>query len=303
MTIDRSSWWWRQGRAGVVIFATLLVAGNLFDPMQNKAWNPILANRPELNQLNLKDLGDNLGQGTLLGVFGGFRNILADFAWVRRNTYWEQRDLPNTEAMINLATTLDPQMLVFWDDGSRQIAYDIPAWFKYERPRPTTDADKKLFAEEYAKIDHDQAMRGLEFLDRGLHFLPNNFKLLLDKAEIYQNRLADEPGALEEAAEQYELTAAATNQFYFPMRQAIRILWALGDKPHQFEAYDYLKSRYPTLPEDAPDAQKNRMWDTIQGMEAALKIPDASATHFPKPAHYSSDPEFEPLPSLDVPGS
>jgi len=185
---------------------------------------------------------------------------------------------------------------MFWDDGSRQIAYDIPAWFKYERPPPTTDEQKKHYAQDYAKFDHDQAVNGLEFLDRGLQFLPNNYKLLLDKAEIYQNRLAGEPGALEQAAEQYKLAAAATKQVYFPMRQAIRILWSLGDKQHQFAAYDYLKNRYPTLPEDAPDAQKGVMWDTVQAMEKYLKIPDPDRTHFPKPANYSSDPNFELLP-------
>jgi len=297
MTIDYHSWWWRQGRAGIVIFTTLLVVGNLFEPLQTKAWNPTRANQPELN---FKDLGDNLGQGTLLGVFGGFRNILADFAWLRRYTFWEQRDLPNTIAMLNLATTLDPQLQVFWDDGSRQIAYDIPSWLEFERPRPTTDAEKKAFAEEYTKFNHDQAVRGLEFLDRGLQFLPNNYKLLLDKAEIYQNRLANEPGALEEAAEQYKLAAAATKQVYYPMRQSIRLLWSLGDKQHQFEAYDYLKSRYPNLPEDAPDAQKSVMWDTLQAMEQVLKIPDADRTHFPKPANYSSDPDFELLPDTKL---
>ena len=296
MTIDRSSWWWRQGRAGVVIFTTLLVAGIILEPLQNRAWKITRASQPGLD---FKSLGESLGQGTLLGVFGGFRNILADFAWLRGYTYWEQRDLPNTEAMLNLATTLDPRMVMFWTDGSREIAYDIPAWFRYEVPRPTTEAQMRLYVQEQAKINHDQALRGLEFLDRGLQFLPNNYVLLLSKAEIYQNRLKNEPGAIKQAAEAYKLAAEATSEFYFPMRQYIILLWNLGDQPDKFEAYDYLKNRYPTLPENVPDAQKGVMWDMIQIMEKNLQIPPANRLPYAKPANYTSDPDFQPLPGLN----
>jgi hypothetical protein len=289
MTIDRTSWWWRQGRTVFGIFATALIAGIILEPLQNAAWTVTRPNRPELN---FKDLNDNLGQGTLLGVFGGFRNILADFAWLRGYSYWEQRDRPNTEAMLNLATTLDPRVIMFWKEGSRIIAYDIPTWFLHRDP--------PLPPEEYKKIHDEQARRGLEFLDRGLQLLPNNFSLLLNKAEIYRNRLIDEPGGIELAAEQYRLASEATKQFYFPLRQYLGLLWKLGDSQHQREAYTYLRQHYPTLPQDVPDAQISMMWDTIQQMEAALKIPADQRANFPKPKNYSTDPEIEPLPSVDL---
>jgi len=300
MTIDRNSWWWRQGRAAVTIIATLLVTGIILGPLQSRAWTITRRNQPELN---FQNLGDSLGQGTLLGVLGGFRNILADFAFLREYTYWEQRDQPNTEAMLNLATTLDPNIVMFWTDGAGIIAYDIPAWYKYDVPRPTTEAEAKAFAQKQTEINHIQAQYGLEFLDRGLQFLPNNYNLLQEKARIYQNRLSDVPGALEQAARQYLLAAEATKEVYFPMRQGIRLLWGLGDKQHQFEAYDYLKKRYPTIPENIPDAQKSVLWDTLNDMESALKIPEANRAHFPQPANYSKDPDFSPLAGFSPDGS
>src|SRR5262249_39768302 len=136
MSIDRTSWWWRQGRAAVVITASLVAAGLVCEPLQNAAWTPVRANQPALH---LKDLSDNLGQGTLLGVFGGFRNVLADFAWLHGYDAWEQRDRPDTEAMINLATTLDPNVVMFWTTGTREIAYDIPTWPLHDDPPPSEE--------------------------------------------------------------------------------------------------------------------------------------------------------------------
>jgi hypothetical protein len=283
MTIDPSSWWWRKGRAGLGIFIILLAAGIIFEPLQNRAWSITRANQPELH---FKDLGDNLGQGTLLGVFGGFRNILADFAWLRGYTYWEQRDQPNTETMLNLATTLDPRVVMFWTTGAGEIAYDMPAWPLREKPPPADD--------ELKKIHDEQARRGLEFLDRGLQFLPDNYSLLLNKAEIYQNRLND----LADAAEQYRLAAENTKEFFFPMRQYIILLYFKLGRQH--EAYDYLKNRYPTLPENVPDAQKGAMWEMIQLMENDLKIPPTERAGYPKPANYESDSDFDPLPGLSL---
>ena len=287
MTIDRSSWWWRQSRAALVILATLLVAGIILEPLQSAAWTITRDNQPELH---FKDLGDNRGQGTLLGGFGGFRNILADFAWLRGYDSWEVRDLPTTEAMLNLATTLDPRVLMFWTDGSREIAYDIPNWSRRENPQISDD--------DLKKVNDEQAQRGLEFLDRGLQFLPNNYSLLLDKAEIYQQRLKDLP----DAAAAYRLTAEETQEFFFPMRQYIYLTWELGQKnvAYKHEAYDYLRKKYPTLPDNIPDAQKGAMWDLIQMMEKDLNLPDADRTHFPKPANYSTDPDTVPLPGMDL---
>jgi len=282
MTIDRSSWWWRQGRAALGIFATLLLAGIILEPLQSQAWDVTRANQPILK---LKSLGDNLGQGTLLGVFGGFRNILADFAWLRGYSAWEVRDLPTTEAMLNLATTLDPRVIMFWTDGAREIAYDIPAWSRHENPQ--------ISDEEMQKVNVEQAHRGLEFLDRGLEFLPNNYSLLLNKAEIYDNRLKDKAGA----AEEYRLAAETTTSFYFPMRMYIRYIYVLG---HKQEAYDYLRKKYLTLPDNVPDAQKGVMWDMIQIMEQDMKIPEPNRAHFPKPANYSRDPDFDALPGVDL---
>ncbi len=256
MTIDRSSWWWRKGRPLLASALVLLAAGVVLQPLQDSAWN---GTRSHLPELDLNDLGDNLGQGIVLGVLGGFRSIIADFVWLRGYVFWAQKTDPaNTEACVRLAATLDPDNLMFWDDGERIIGYDIPDWHIYDKPQPTN-----------AQMDqyiHDGGLRAIDFLDRGLKFQPNNYRLLYDQAMIYYNRLNDLP----KAAEKYREAADNTNIPYLAARTYIRILRRLG---RDQEAYDYMKKFYPTLPNGVPDVQKGLMWGWIQGLEDALKIP------------------------------
>jgi tetratricopeptide (TPR) repeat protein len=239
-----------------VSLLTLLAAGFLLQPLQDTAWAETRARQPELD---LNDLGDSLGQGLVLGVLGGFRSILADFVWIRGYVFWAQKTDPaNTEACVRLAATLDPHDLMFWDDGSSIIGYDIPAWHEYDKPHPT---DEQMH--EYMEV---AAKRAIDFLDRGLKFEPNNYRLLFDQAMLYYNKLDDLP----DAAEKYREAADHTNIPYLAARTYIRILRRLG---RDREALDYMKKFYPTLPNGVPEVQKNLMWGWILGLEDALKVP------------------------------
>lgn len=283
MTLDRTSWWWRNGRAGLVIFATLSAAGIVAQPLQNAVWTEVKARQPELK---LPDLGDDVGQGMLLGVFGGFRTVLADFIWLQGYHYWEQHDQPDTEAMIYLASTLDPRMLTFWDNGSSEIGLDIPAWVYRDATLPR---DQQPAAYEKARIV--QAGRALAFLDRGLQFHPGDFTLLKDQATLYDNNLHDLP----KAAEKWRMAAEADDSPFFAGRLYVRHLVKLGKK---MEAYDYLKKIYPRLPADAPDAQKAVLWDWIVGLEHNLQLPHLENAQFAPPPGWAPDPDIDDLSKL-----
>jgi len=286
MTIDRTSWWWRRGRAGLVIFASLFAAGIAAEPLQNAAWKEVRARQPELK---LQDLSDNLSQGMLLGVFGGFRAVLADFVWLQGYHYWEQRDRPDLEAMIYLASTLDPRLVTFWDDGSHEIAYDIPAW-AYRDATLTPAQQQAAYAQ--GKILFGQ--RAIGFLERGLQFHPGNYQLLMDEALIYQdeNGLHDLP----HAAEKWREAATAADSPFFAGRLYIRLLLQMGKKR---EAYDYLHNKlYPTLPADAGDAQKGVLWDWMVALEQVLKIPHDDRPQYAPPPGWKPDPDLDNLPEL-----
>jgi hypothetical protein len=291
MTIDRSSWWWRKGRMALVIAVSLLAAGVVAEPLQNAAWTPVRASLPEFKP---NDLSDNLGQGTLLGMFGGFRTILADFVWLRGYVYWEQRDLPNTETMINLATTLEPRTGLFWETGADNIAYDVPSWTMMELRDQLDSSDPATRAAAkgvWDKSIHDEAMHALAFLERGLTFHTDDYELHMREALIYENRLDDLP----RAAEQYRLAAVAasaqdSNSPYLPIHFYVRKLLKMGK---QREAYDYLRQIYPTLPESVNDTNKGVMSDWMNLLEKLLHLP-----HDDRP-QYAPPPGWKPEPDAD----
>lgn len=263
MAIDRSSWLWRKGRPLVVSAGVLLAAGWLLQPLQSAVWQEVRTRQPALN---LPDMGESLGQGSLIGVLGGFRSIIADFVWLKQYTYWEKGDVPNTEAYIALAATIDPNNLMFWDEGSSMIGLDIPSRRIRALPLPKTDAEAEIYKQKSDQIIRVQAQRAIELLERGLKFKPNSYTLLKNEGQLYQNRLSDLP----HAAEKYRQASENTTMPYLMASSYVRLMRQMGRSQ---EAYDYLVKLYPTLPKDLPEVQKGVMWGWIRGLEDELKIP------------------------------
>lgn len=288
MLIDRTSWWWQKGRAFLVIFAALLLAGWISAPLQDDAWAEVRSRQPELK---LPDLGDNLSQGMILGLFGGYRSIIADFVWLRGYTAWENRDWAETESLFTLGATLDPMNAYFWDDAGSKIAFDIPIWrIRALGLGATPQAQVAIY--------QDEANRALALLDRGLQFHPQNIKLLVDKAQIYQTKLFYLP----EASDQYRL--ASTAAYFSPSmyaRLSVRMLqkisglmddqapgmtMKLKDANAVFgfvfhtlrdhyddDAYNYLRQVYAHLPPATPVADKASDWEVLRELEDDLKLP------------------------------
>jgi hypothetical protein len=269
MTIDRSSWWWQRGRAVLAVFAGLLLTGWVTGPLQERAWGVVRERQPELN---LRDLQGAVGQGMVLGLLGGFRSIMADFMWIKGYDSWEKRNRPEAESTVYLTTLLDPRAVYFWSNGARIIGKDIPVWRIQQAGRQTTPAEQMA-------IRHEQALRALSFLDRGLEFHPDNWTLLQDKALLYQNNMGDPYDSadhqynrqdLTAAAEQYRLAAAAPGAPYYVARVYAELLRRLGRNQ---EAYDYLRRLYPTLPANVPAATKDIVWERLRELENTLKLP------------------------------
>lgn len=126
-------------------------------------------------------------RSALFSLFGGYRGFIADFAWLKAYMAWEKSDLSRCIANIELAVSLDPENITFWNLGAGIIAYDTPHWIF--DGKHTTPMLQDVVRRRQGKL-------ALEFLDRGLEAIPSSRRLKLDKALIYEKIFHDKFSAL-----------------------------------------------------------------------------------------------------------
>ena len=250
----------RAVRSLGVPLLVLLLCGVALGPLTDRIWPRVRATQPELN---LIDLQDGLGQGMLVGVLGGFRSLIADFVWIAGNADWERCDRPKVEAMIKLATTLDPANSFFWRNGAQILAYDIRVWRLREAK---LDVDDRTSAPALA-IRREQGERGIALLDTVIKREPNNAWAIIAKAQIYNLVLGD----LENAAKYFKQAWETPNAPYFTARVYAELLVKMGRAK---EAYDYLRQLYDTLPKNDQYAARDIVYERIRELEKELNIPE-----------------------------
>lgn len=253
----KDNWWWPRARVFVLTVLSLFVLGLVLSPLERTTWAEVKATQPELN---LREVEGALGQGLVIGLIGGFRAIIADMLFIRTNVYWEAKDRPNTEALLNLVTAVDPRPMFFWLNGSRMMAYDMPAWEAqkmggYENLPPAVEQNLKA---RYAKL-------GLDFMDKAAKFHPDDYRVPLEKAQIYHNRMEDYGNS----AQYYKEVLSKPNAPHFAERIYAEML-KKDNRPE--EAYFYLRGLYPTLP-DNPMASRPVVLERIRELEDQLELP------------------------------
>lgn len=247
-------------RAIGIIFLTLLVAGFVLQPVQQPAWDVLREKEPALD---LASLEGALGQGITVGLLGGFRALAANFMWLRVNTHWEKDDLPGSQTMINLVTTIDPRPLFFWLNGARMMAYDMSVW----RVREVNPVWAEVPQTVIHRLDDEQGQVAIRYLQRGLAFHPENARIYVEIANIYQRKRRD----LEAAAEYYRLASTTENAPSYAPRIYAELLRRLG---RHREAYEWLVDLYPTLTPELPSHRPAVVLERIRELESELDIPE-----------------------------
>ena len=255
---ERSQFGQRSLGAALTICA-LLATGLILRPVEQPAWTAIKAGQPELD---FEAIDSSLGHGLILGLLGGFRTLSADIAWLSLNGHWERRDTAKVNALISLATTLDPKNKFFWRNGAHIIAYDMPHWRIEDEGGPSIVPEKRQKA-----IVRQQATKAFDLLDAALERNPDEFEYLTAKGLIYQKKLKDNAAA----AEQFRLASEKESAPYFVHRIHAQLL---RDAGKDAEAYSYLKGHYRELP-DSIDALKNIVLERIRDLEQALSIAES----------------------------
>jgi tetratricopeptide (TPR) repeat protein len=245
-------------RAYGVIFLALLVTGFLMEPVQRPAWEALREKEPALD---LASLEGALGQGITVGLLGGFRAVLANFMWLRVNAHWEDYDLPGTQTMINFVTTVDPRPTFFWLNGARMIAYDMAVWRVRE-----IDRDDNVPRAVKERLDDEQGMIAIRYLERGLNFHPDHPLLFIEIANIYQRKRLD----VEQAAEYYRRASLTENTPTFAPRIYAELLRRLDRKE---EAYEWLSNLYLKLDPENMTQRPEVVLERIRDLEDELEIP------------------------------
>jgi tetratricopeptide (TPR) repeat protein len=119
------------------------------------------ANQPAFQAASFEGI---IGQGVLLGIFGGFRSIMADFAWLRSYIHWGRHDRASCETFMRTATALDPGNILFWTGAIDRIGYDMPRWEIDEREHGgQLQVDKAV----QAQITREHVERALNLAAQG----------------------------------------------------------------------------------------------------------------------------------------
>ena len=195
------------------------------------------------------------GAGALWGLLGGYRSLISDFAWIKGYVDCERKDISGCVSAIELATTIDPYMTIFWTQGAAIIAFDTPHWMLQKLPpAQRTEAALRIFKSR-------QAAAAIKFLDKALALFPNNGEILLQKGQI-----AISEGDFKLAEECYAPLASLPE----PTVYARRIYASLLVKNGKFgKAVEVLES---VLRDTEPDSPiKKLIADQIEKTKALLK--------------------------------
>lgn len=222
----------------LVFFLCSLLAGAATLPLRDKISPP----RQDLTQL------EGMGQAVLIGTLGGLRALAADFLWLRANFYWQIKNPGLTETTALAVTRLQPDYSYFWIETARIVTFDMPVW-RFGRQTPPKTIEQR--------IRREQAERGLEILQEGRKFLPEDSGLPAEMARIYWTVLQDPDTAQKYYREAYLMPDRRA--LYARLRAVI-----LMDLGRNEEALEWLEKVLPEMDRDRSPAQYEMMVEYLQ---------------------------------------
>lgn len=201
-----------------------------------------------------------MGQGLSVAILGGFRAVVADSLWLKAYLAWAACDAPATQATIRLVSAVDERPLIFWLNGARIMAYDVPQW--------RIQSAKQRGFEQPAlrnRLVAEQAIAALEYLADARYYHPNNAALCVEIANVHLN-CCDDPLS---AANWYRRAAELPNAPYFAARIHAELLTRIGRRQ---EAYEWLCRLHPTLPPKGEGAMADVVLSRIRELEKTLQV-------------------------------
>ena len=206
----------------------------------------------------LRNLDSQFGQGLSVAILGGYRSVAANLVWLAMNQNWEQRDLVGTLGKLAFATSIDPRPELFWLNGSRIIANDMPTWVI-----GIDNTDLHFESAERRAIASQFANRALGFLEGSRVYHEQNPLIYIEEAMILWRKAND----LEGAVGRFEQAIRAESPPFYAYRVYGELLVKLDRKE---KALKLLETHYETLSEDSIEAMKPVVADRIRNLRREL---------------------------------
>lgn len=206
----------------------------------------------------LRNLDSQFGQGLSVAILGGYRSVAANLVWLSMNQNWEQRDLAGTFGKLVFVTSIDPRPELFWLNGSRIIANDMPTWVI-----GIDNTDLHIESAEVRAISSQYASRALGFLEGSRVYHEQNPLIYIEEAMILWRKAND----LEGAVGRFEQAIRAESPPFYAYRMYGELLVKLDRKE---KALKLLETHYETLPEESIEAMKPVVADRIRNLRREL---------------------------------
>ncbi len=217
-------------------------------------------------------LRDRIGQGMAIGLLAGFRGVVADFVWIGAHDYWEKKEWLREYRNIEVATTLQPQSITFWDLGSWHLAWNIGHAVR-------TDTNN-LTKAQGLKREREWHIKARDFLERGIENVPNQYDLYFRLGWLYAQKFPGTAhcGADEQCQREAHCKAALYMKKAAEFKEAPTYTGRLyanelercGDKMASYEYWKYLWNQSRSTP--------GQLWTVVERnvkrLEDELKIPE-----------------------------
>lgn len=212
-----------------------------------------------------REIRDQVGQGMAIALLAGFRGVVADFIWIRSQTFWEKKEWMQQYNNMQLATLLQPHSTVFWDLGAWHMAWNIGYAERVDTNNYTAAQGLKR-----ERIWHERARA---FLERGIENNPNRYNLYFSLAWLYMQKFKEPCRAAPLLEKAIQFADAPT----YLRRMHARLVEECGDV---LRAYELWRAMW-----FSDHNQARQLWPVVEReikrLEDVLQLP-ADQRVFPK---------------------
>lgn len=243
----------------VIVLLVLLVFGGLRWKMES-AFTESLRSRGVLQAPLEKSMREQLSQNAYIAAFGGFRSLIASLTALQADVSWQNKEWGEVEQKYEIVTALQPRVESYWEAAAWHMAYNASAYYLEDwHNGEFSDELRREYWKRYIE-------RGQEFLEEGLRYNPDSWKLWKQVGMIYSSRFMILDHA--KAAEAFAAACRVEEAPEYLRRRAVYELSYVPGKKH--EAMAQLLELY----KESPRHHTPVLLSTLLDLQLEFRVPE-----------------------------